>query len=205
MLQYLLDLVARVGQWSYLIIFLIAALECAAFLGLLIPGESVLLACGFLAHRGTLMLDAVIAAAILGAIVGDNVGYAMGRRLGRGWLLSAGSHFGLTEQRLARSEAFFERHGGKAVFLGRFIGYARALVPFVAGTAEMPRRTFFGYNAAGAILWSSAVAVLGYSLGASWRLAEKWLGRASTTAGVAILAVAVTAWLLGRRARRRAE
>ncbi|TDB36807.1 MAG: DedA family protein [Actinobacteria bacterium] len=205
MLQYLLDLVVRVGQWSYVLIFLIAALECAAFLGLLIPGESVLLACGFLAHQGTLTLDAVIAAAIVGAVVGDNVGYAMGRRLGRAWLLSAGAHVGLTERRLLRAEGFFERHGGKAVFLGRFIGYARALVPFVAGTAEMPRRTFFGYNAAGAILWSSAVAALGFSLGASWRLAEKWLGRASLVVGLGVIAVATALWLLGRRARRIAE
>lgn len=100
MLQYLLDLVARVGQWSYVLIFLVAALECAAFLGLIVPGESLLLACGFLSHRGVLALDAVIAAGILGAIVGDNVGYAMGSKLGREWLLAAGSHFGLTERHL---------------------------------------------------------------------------------------------------------
>ncbi len=205
MLQYLLDLVARVGQWSYLLIFLVAALECSAFLGLLIPGESLLLACGFLAHSGPLALDAVIAAGILGAIVGDNIGYEMGSKLGRDWLLSVGSHVGLTEKALRATEAFFERHGGKAIFLGRFVGYARALVPFVAGTAHMPRKSFFGYNAAGAILWGIAVTLLGYSLGASWRLAEKWMGRASTFVAIVVVAFAVVSWLLRRRAQAKGE
>jgi membrane protein DedA with SNARE-associated domain len=202
MLQYLLDLVARVGQWSYILIFLVSVLECSAFLGLLIPGESLLLACGFLAHSGVLNLDAVIVVSILGAIIGDNVGYAMGNRLGREWLLGAGSRFGLTEKRLHSTEAFFERHGGKAVFLGRFVGYARALVPFVAGTAHMPRRTFFAYNATGALLWGVAVAMLGYSLGASWRLAEKWLGGASAIIAVAVIVTALVVWVLRQRVRR---
>src|SRR5215211_2852170 len=90
-LQYLLDLVARLGHWSYLIIFVAAALECAAFAGLLVPGESLVLASGFLAHRGILELDAVLAAAAMGAGVGDNIGYQLGSRLGRSWLLRHGA------------------------------------------------------------------------------------------------------------------
>ena len=78
MLQYLLDLVGRLGHWGYLIIFVAAALECAAFAGLLVPGESLVLASGFLAHQGLLNLDAVIAAAALGASIGDNIGYQLG-------------------------------------------------------------------------------------------------------------------------------
>lgn len=204
MLQYLLELISRLGDWSYLVIFLVAALECSAFLGLVVPGESLLLACGFLSHRGVLAIDAVVVAGVLGAIVGDNVGYEMGRRLGRGWLLSAGSRVGLTEKRLQGGEDFFARHGSKAVFLGRFVGYARAVVPFVAGSTRMPQRVFFAYNALGAVLWGTGVTVLGYSLGASWRLAEVWLGRASTAVAVATVAVAAGVWLWRRLARGRA-
>lgn len=97
-LQYLLDLVARLGAWSYLIIFAAAALECAAFAGLLVPGESLVLASGFFAHQGILDLFPVMVAAATGAILGDNIGYFLGSRLGREWLLRRGSRFGIRKR-----------------------------------------------------------------------------------------------------------
>jgi membrane protein DedA with SNARE-associated domain len=100
LLQYLLDLVTRLGDWSYLIIFAAALLECAAFAGLLVPGESLVLASGFFAHQGILQLDAVMASAGLGAVAGDNIGYLLGARLGRDWLLRKGSRFGRRKKRL---------------------------------------------------------------------------------------------------------
>jgi membrane protein DedA with SNARE-associated domain len=201
LLQYLLDLVARLGDWSYLIIFGAAALECAAFAGLLVPGESLVLASGFLAHRRILQVDAVMAAAGLGAIAGDNIGYFLGRRLGRNWLLRHGSRFGLRQKRLAQAEAFFTRHGPKAVFFGRFIGFARALVPFIAGTSEMSYRQFVIYDGLGAALWTVGFVILGYVLGASWYLAEKWIGRTSLIIGGVILLVLLVAWVRRRQAR----
>jgi membrane protein DedA with SNARE-associated domain len=198
-LQYLLDLVARLGHWSYLIIFLGAALECAAFLGLFVPGESLVLACGFFAHAGILRLDAVMVAAAVGATVGDNIGYRLGRRFGHEWLLHHGRPFGVTRERLARAESFFARHGPKAVFFGRFVGFARALVPFLAGASRMPYRQFFVYNALGAVLWAVGFVLLGYVLGASWRLAEHWIGRATTILVVAAALVAGVVWLRRRR------
>jgi membrane protein DedA with SNARE-associated domain len=198
-LRYLLDLVARLGHWSYLILFTAAALECAAFAGLLVPGESLVLASGFLAHQGVLKLDAVMVAAALGATVGDNIGYQLGARLGRGWLLHHGRRIGITEDRLARAEAFFARHGPKAVFIGRFIGFARALVPFVAGASRMPYRQFFVYNALGAVLWAVGFVLLGYVLGASWQMAEQWIGRTSAILGGIAAVVALVIWLRRRR------
>lgn len=199
MLAYLLDLVSRLGNWSYLLIFVIAMLECAAFLGLVVPGESLMLACGFLSHQRVLMLDAVIVAGTLGAIIGDNIGYELGRRMGRGWLLAGGARVGLTEARVEAAEVFFERHGSKAVFLGRFVGYARALVPFVAGTSEMDHRVFMLYNALGAVIWAAGVTVLGYFVGASWRLAEAWIGGIGTAVLVVAVLVAGVAWFRHRR------
>jgi len=200
-LPYVLDLVARLGHWSYLIIFVAAALESAAFAGLIVPGESLVLASGFFAHQGVLELDAVIAAAAVGATLGDNIGYGLGLRLGRPWLLHFGSRLGLRPEHLARADAFFARQGGKAVLLGRFIGFARALVPFVAGASRMPYRVFLVYNAVGAVLWTVSFVLLGYFLGASWRMAERWIGRTSTVvAGVIALAVLVS-WIWRRRAR----
>jgi membrane protein DedA with SNARE-associated domain len=200
-LHYILDLIARLGHWSYLIIFLAAALESAAFLGLLIPGESIMLASGFFIHRGLLELDAVIVVGILGAIVGDNLGYQLGSHLGREWLLRHGTRFGLKPKRLDKAEAFFARHGAKAVFFGRFVGFARALVPFLAGASRMGYRRFIVYNASGAVLWTLACVLLGYVLGASWRVAEQWIGRTGLVILGLLAAAAIGMWIRGRRAR----
>lgn len=204
-LQYLLDLVARLGPWSYVIIFAAAALECAAFAGLIVPGESLVLASGFFAHRGLLNVEAVMVATALGAISGDNIGYYLGRRLGRDWLLKHGSRFGLRQRRLSQVESFFKRHGPKAVFVGRFIGFARALVPFVAGASRMRYRQFFMYDALGAVIWTVAFVTLGYVVGASWQVAERWIGRTSLVLAAAAVLVAAVAWRRGRgRTPRRA-
>lgn len=203
MLHYLLDLVARLGHWSYLIIFVAAALECAAFIGLFVPGESLMLASGFFAQQRILELDAVMIVGAMGAIVGDNIGYQLGCHLGREWLLHHGRRFGIKPARLNQAEAFFQRHGPKAVFFGRFIGFARALVPFIAGASRMSYRRFLLYNALGAALWSAGFVMLGYALGASWRMAEQWIGRTSLAlAGVILLAAGIWAWRRRRRLQR---
>jgi membrane protein DedA with SNARE-associated domain len=200
-LQYILDLVARLGHWSYVIIFLAAALECAAFVGLLVPGESLMLATGFFAQQGLLELDAVIVVGTLGAIVGDNIGYQLGCRLGRGWLLRHGARFGLKPERLDKAEAFFARHGANAVFFGRFVGFARALVPFVAGASRMRYRQFIVYNAIGAVLWTLGCVLLGYFLGASWQVAERWISRTGLIVGVLFAVAGIGIWIWRRRSR----
>lgn len=194
MVEYLSGLAARLGQWGYLIVFGVAAAESAAFLGLLVPGESVVLVAGFLASQGVFDLDALIVTVVLGAVVGDNLGYELGRRLGRPWLLRHGRKFGLSEDRQGRAEGFFRRHGSKAVFLGRFVGFARALAPFLAGSARMPYTVFLVYNAFGAVLWSATVVLAGYFAG---QVAERWVGRASAVIG-AIVIVALALFLLWR-------
>jgi undecaprenyl-diphosphatase len=201
-LQFLLDLVVRLGSWSYFIIFAAAALECAAFVGLLIPGESLVLASGFFAHQGILELFPVMLAAGLGAITGDNIGFVLGARLGREWLRRKGSRFGIRKRGLDRVEQFFQRQGPKAVFFGRFVGFARALVPFVAGASDMPYRKFVLYDAAGAVLWTIGFVTLGYLVGASWQVAEKWISRGGLLLAGILLAVGLVVWL-GRRRRRR--
>jgi undecaprenyl-diphosphatase len=198
-LNYILDLIARLGHWSYLIIFGAAALECAAFVGLVVPGESIMLAAGFFAQQKLVELDAVIVVGILGAILGDNIGYHLGNHLGREWLLRHGTRFGLRPARLDKAEGFFARQGAKAVFIGRFVGFARALVPFVAGASRMPYRRFLVYNAIGAVLWTLGCVLLGYFLGASWQVAERWISGTGLII-VALLAVAVIGvWIRNRR------
>ena len=194
MLDRLLALVTGLGHWSYLILFAAAALECAAFVGLFVPGESLVLASGFLSHQGVLELGPVMATVAVGAVVGDTIGFQLGTRLGRGWLLRHGRRLGVTPARLGRAERFFERHGPKAVFVGRFVGFARALVPFVAGTSGMNYGRFLAYNVLGAVLWTVTFVLLGYLVGASWRVAERWIGRGSLILGIVVAAVLLMLW-----------
>ena len=195
MLDYLIHFVDRLGHWGYLLIFLGAMLESAAFLGLLIPGESLVLIAGFFAAQGLFDLDELIVIVGIGAALGDSIGYEMGRRMGRPALERFGSRFGLNSARMEKADAFFRRHGGKAVLLGRFVGFARALVPFLAGSSRMRYRQFFTYNALGAALWAPSMVLLGYFLGASWQTAARWIGRASAIVGGMVLFIVILAWI----------
>lgn len=177
MVDYLVGLIGRMGQWGYLAIFAGALLESAAMIGVFVPGEALVLAAGFFAAQGALDLDALIVTVALGATLGDSLGYELGRRWGRDALVQYGGRLGVTQARLERVDAFFTRRGGSSVFLGRFVGFARALVPFLAGSSRMPYRRFLAYNVAGAMLWSIAIVLLGYFVGASWHAVEAWIGR----------------------------
>lgn len=201
MLESLIDHVGRLGQWSYLIVFVAATLESAAFVGLVVPGDTICLLAGFLASTYVLDLPETIVVAAVGAALGDSIGFEMGRRLGRPWLQRHGARFGVNPERLRRVEELFEEHGGKAVFLARFVAFLRSTAPFVAGSSRMPYGRFLVFNAAGAILWATGVVLLGYFLGASWQLAEQWIGRAAL-ALFAVVAGSLVLWLR-RRARRK--
>ncbi len=194
-LDYLINLVGRLGYWGYLVIFLVSALECSAFLGLVVPGESLVLVSGFVVALGLLDLGDVIVIVSAGAILGDTIGYELGRQLGRAWLLRLGRWVGLRQAHVDRVDAFFERHGGKTIFIGRFIGFLRALAPFIAGSSRMRYSRFLFYNAAGAILWSITFVLLGYFMGASWQVAERWIGRASAIVAGMLLLVLALVWL----------
>jgi membrane protein DedA with SNARE-associated domain/membrane-associated phospholipid phosphatase len=195
MLDHLIRLVSHLGHWGYLIIFLGALLESAAFLGLVVPGESLVLLGGFLAAQGVLDVGDLLTLVAVGAIIGDSIGYELGRHFGRSWLLRHGRWAGLRARHFAPVDAFFEHHGGKTVFIGRFVGFLRALSPFVAGSSGMHYPRFLMYNVLGAVLWSVAFVLLGYFLGASWRLVEHWIGPASAILGGLLLLVIVLGWL----------
>lgn len=201
MIDRLVDLAWRLEEWSYLLLFLGAALESSAFLGFVVPGETLVIVAGVMASAGVLDPVAAMAVAAAGGVLGDSIGYELGRRLGRRWIERHGGRFGVRRRTLTRVDRLFARHGGKAVLLGRFVGFLRAMAPFVAGSSRMPYRSFLAYNAAGAVIWAVATVFLGMALGESWRVAERWIGRAGLVAGVAV-ALAVVVWLRRRSARR---
>jgi undecaprenyl-diphosphatase len=153
-----------------------------------------------LSSAGVLNLGNTMIVVTLGAIIGDSIGYELGRHLGRPWLERHGRLVGMHGGVLARVDELFARHGGKAVLLGRFVGFLRAMAPFVAGASRMPYPTFLLYNAGGGIVWAVAFVLLGYVVGESWAIAEKWIGRAGLVLGVIVVAVAVVVIRRGREA-----
>jgi undecaprenyl-diphosphatase len=193
----LLDTAAHLASpWAYIVLALLAAAESAAFIGLAIPGETAMLLGGFLAYQGQVNLFVMMAAGAIGAIVGDSIGYEIGHLFGEPLKHSRlGRRVG--PDRWAKGEAYLRTKGGRAVFLGRFIGLLRALVPALAGISRMPYRTFLPWNAAGGIIWAPGFVFLGYLAGRSYQQVERIAGRASLL--LLILVVVVGAVVLAAR------
>jgi undecaprenyl-diphosphatase len=133
MIERLLHIISILGHWGYLIIFIAAFLESSAFMGLLVPGESVVALSGFLASQGYLEIGDLLWVVSLGAVLGDSVGYGLGKAIGRGYFERHKRLLFLKEKHLRRVDAYFQQHGGKIVFFGRFVGFLRAMAPFAAG------------------------------------------------------------------------
>jgi membrane protein DedA with SNARE-associated domain len=191
-----------ISHYGYLVIHFGVMAEST---GVPLPGETILLASGFLVQQGHLDLGDAIVFGILGAVIGDQIGYWVGREGGRRFVLRWGRYLFISSERLARAEAFFERHGGKAVFLARFFSGLRVFGALVAGISRMRWGTFLLYNALGGAVWATAVILLGYFLGSSMGLVERWLGRA-TLVLTSVLAVVVAfclayRWAANNRAR----
>jgi membrane protein DedA with SNARE-associated domain/membrane-associated phospholipid phosphatase len=191
-------ILSLISHYGYLVVFFGVMLEST---GVPLPGETILLAAGVLVQRGHLDLGYTIAFGILGAVVGDQIGYWVGREGGRPFVLRWGRYLFITPERLGRAEAFFERHGGKAVFLARFFSGLRVFGALVAGISRMRWATFFLYNALGGAVWATAVVLIGYFLGSSLALVERWMGRA-TLVLAAVVALAVGFYLAYRWASR---
>jgi membrane protein DedA with SNARE-associated domain/membrane-associated phospholipid phosphatase len=183
-----------IEHYGYLVILFGVMIEST---GVPLPGETILLASGILVQRGTLDLGDVIFFGILGAVVGDQIGYWIGREGGRPFILRWGRYLFITPERLARAEAFFARHGGKAVFMARFFSGLRVFGALVAGISRMRWGTFILYNALGGAVWATAVVLLGYFLGSSLGLVERWLGRVSILL-IGLLVFAIVLYLTYR-------
>ena len=165
------------GLLAYLVVGLMAAGESAAFVGLFLPGETVMVLGGVLAATGHANLTIMIVVAVAGAIVGDAVGYVMGRAVGPA-LRTGRLGRAIGSSRWDRAEDIVIRRGPVAVFLGRWVGILRALVPAVAGVVRMPFRRFLLWNAVGGVSWATAVVLVGYFGGASYTgLASRCRGR----------------------------
>jgi membrane-associated protein len=161
--KHLLDFVHSYGSWVYAILFTIIFAETGFVVTPFLPGDSLLFAAGALCATGELNLTAMLALLVFAAFAGNAVNYAVGRFIGPRVFQSG--HRLLNRDYLDRAHAFFERYGGKAIVLGRFVPIVRTFVPFVAGAAQMTTGAFVAYNAAGAAAWVSLCLLAGWFFG----------------------------------------
>ena len=180
---------------GYLALFALVGAEST---GVPVPGETALITAGVLAHRGTFSLPLVIIVAAAGAIVGDNLGYLLGRTGGRALLERPGPFERHRRAIIAKGEPFFQRHGPKAVFLGRWVAGLRIAAAWLAGINRMPWPTFLFWNALGGIAWATSVGLLAYFLGH----AAAQIFKVTGLAGVGVAALALAAYLFWRHRRR---
>jgi len=176
-------LLERLGElaspWGYVLVGLLAMLEASAMIGLVVPGELALLVGGFLASQHRADLRSMMLVGAVGAILGDSIGYEIGRHLGPALRRSRLGQW-VGDERWGRAEAYLNRHGGRAIFFGRFVGVLRAMVPTIAGLSRMRYRTFLPWNAAGAVIWAPGFVLMGYVAGGSYHQVANWAGAAST-------------------------
>ena len=158
----------------FALLILLAFAEAAAFVGFVLPGETSLLIGGVLAHSKVWPLWLFIICAVVGAIAGDSVGYEVGKHFGPRIKTTQFGKF-VGEKRWKLAEAIFAKYHGGAIFFGRAQALLRALVPAMAGMHNVPYRSFLKWNAAGGIVFSTIVMVLGYEFANSLATLEKYL------------------------------
>jgi undecaprenyl-diphosphatase len=202
LVQPTLAFISAHSGWAGVVMFVTAFGESFAFLSLLFPGTALLIAAGTLVAAGSLSYWPILAGAILGAVLGDSVSFWIGGRLGdavtRVW------PFSRNPELLRTGVQFFERHGGASVFIGRFFGPVRAVIPLVAGIMRMPTRRFWVANIASALVWAPMLLFAGDVIG---RAGEHLFGSAKTAmlvlCGLTLFGLAGAVWALVKTARSR--
>jgi membrane-associated protein len=194
----LTDLSETLGTWTYALVGGLAFLETGAFVGLIAPGETAIVLGGVVAAQGQIDLVTVLLIAWVAAALGDLASFILGARLGRRFIHTHGPRVGMTAPRVDRVEAFYARHGAKAILVGRFIGIIRAVSPFLAGASGLRMRSFLPWSIIGTGVWASAFTLVGYAFSESFSKAAGAL-----THGAFALAL-LAAVVLAVRAHRKA-
>jgi membrane-associated protein len=198
--RHLADFLRTYGTWTYAILFAVVFVETGLVVMPFLPGDSLLFAAGSFAAIGSLNITQLVVLLIAAAVIGDNVNYWIGRRLGRG----ASSHRWVRQDYLARTHAFFERHGSRTIVLARFVPIIRTFTPFVAGVGEMTYARFLAWDIAGGTLWVGLFTMAGYFFGNLPRVRENF---SLVILGIIVISTAPLAWevLQGLRRRRSAN
>lgn len=169
-----LDLQTLITTVGYVGLFAIVAAESGLFIGFFLPGDSLLFTSGFLASQDILNIWILVPLIFIAATVGDSIGYAFGKHIGPRIFTKDNSLF-FNKKHLIRTQAFYEKHGGKTIILARFMPIVRTFAPILAGVGNMEYSNFLFYNITGGMLWSGGLTGLGYLLGSTVPNADKYL------------------------------
>jgi membrane-associated protein len=200
--RYLLQIVDQYGAWVYALLFVIVYAETGLVVTPFLPGDSLLFAAGALAATGALDGWLLFGLLVTAAIAGTTVNYAIGRAVCQRMIdrAAADPRWGrwINLDYVNRAHGFFETHGGRAVVLGRFMPIVRTFVPFVAGVAEMPYRSYVTYNIIGAVAWAGLCIGAGYLFGNVPVVKNNF---SLVAIGIVIVSLlpAIIAWLRARR------
>lgn len=168
------DLENIIRTVGYFGVFAIIFAETGLFFGIFLPGDSLLFTAGFLASQDKFNIVVLCLICFVAAVTGDATGYLIGNRMGRRLFTKPESKI-FKPAYLQKAQDFFERHGGKAIILGRFMPVVRTMVPMVAGAGTMTYHKFFTYNVIGAFLWGVCITLAGYFLGSTIPGVDKYL------------------------------
>ncbi len=189
----LVGFIRQHAEWTGPIIFLVAFGESFAFISLIVPGTAIMIAAGTLVPQGAVPVIPLLIGGIAGATLGDGISYWLGLRFGH--LIPGMWPFRSRPELLASGHRFFERHGGKSVFIGRFFGPVRAVIPLIAGMMEMQPKRFWLANVLSALIWAPLLLVPGMVAASVWRTLDREEGWLPYAAFAAFLAVAAVAWI----------
>jgi membrane-associated protein len=160
---YLSDIIARYGAWTYALLFFVVFMETGFVVTPFLPGDSLIFAAATFAAMGALNPWLVFGLLAIAAIAGDTANYWIGHRIGN--KAFTGEVKWIKKEYMERTHLFFEKHGGKAIFLARFVPIIRTFTPFVAGVSQMHYGFFIRWNVIGGITWVAVFTLLGYFFG----------------------------------------
>jgi len=183
------SLADALGKGTYVLVGAMAFLETGAFVGFIAPGEFTVILGGVIAGEGTISIIPLIGIVWICAIAGDSTSFLIGHKVGRQFLLKHGPKIRITEERFHQVEDYFDRHGGKTIVIGRFIGFVRPLAPFIAGSSRMTYGRFLPYSIVGTGLWGTTFCLLGYIFWRSFDKVSKIAGQATLILGICVAVV----------------
>jgi membrane protein DedA with SNARE-associated domain/membrane-associated phospholipid phosphatase len=192
------DIAQALGPWTYVLVGVMAFLETGAFVGLVAPGEFTVIIGGVVAGQGEISIVALIGLTWLCCILGDTASFFIGKRLGRAFLVKHGPKVRIDEKTLGKVESYFDRHGGKTVLIGRFIGLVRAVAPFVAGSSGMGYRQFLPFSIVGTGLWATTFSLLGFFFYRSFEKVANVAGQVTLVFGTLVAIIVGGVWAYRR-------
>lgn len=185
--------------YGYYLIFLALFLENTVIIGLILPGETILLAAGFFSARGVFSLPVVITIGFFAALSGNVLGYALGRLGGYAFIKRFGDSLHISQGKIGAAEAYFETHGGKTIFLGRFASVIRVFISLIAGASKMRFLPFFIYTFLAVLAWTLAACYLGFYFGQNWEILAKAVAGFGWLLLILIIALVALIWWRNRR------